>query len=259
MKKRNLKFLLTFLCVLFFALNYSFLDKALVNFLDDSEVIKIDSVIDGDTVVSNGTSIRLLGVNSPEKGKPYYEEAKLFLENRILGKKVKLEFGSDKYDKYDRILAYIYLDNVNVNFEIVENGFANCYFYEKGLNYYKCQEVWKMCVDLDLNFCKKSKHKCSDCIKIIEFDDKTEISKFLNKCNFECDLTGWTIKDEGRKIFKFPDFKIDSGLEFSVIVGSGVSDNKKLYWERKDYVWTSTGDTLFLRDNLGGLVLWESY
>jgi len=32
-----------------------------------------------------------------------------------------------------------------------------------------------------------------------------------------------------------------------------------LFWKGKDYVWTSTGDTLFLRDDEGKLVLWEMY
>jgi len=30
-------------------------------------------------------------------------------------------------------------------------------------------------------------------------------------------------------------------------------------WKKKDYVWTKTGDSLFLRDSKGKLVLWKSY
>ena len=40
--------------------------------------------------------------NSPERGEPYYAEAKEFLNERILNKTVRLEFGKDKYDRYNR-------------------------------------------------------------------------------------------------------------------------------------------------------------
>ncbi len=36
----------------------------------------VSEVIDGDTIkLQNGERVRLLGINTPEKGQPYYEEA----------------------------------------------------------------------------------------------------------------------------------------------------------------------------------------
>jgi hypothetical protein len=80
---------------------------------------------------------------------------------------------------------------------------------------------------------------------------------FYNKCNFDCDLESWEIKDEGRKKFIFPNFILEGNQELKVIVGDLENYGNNLYWKGETYVWTSTGDTLFLRDNYGKLVLWK--
>jgi hypothetical protein len=47
--------------------------------------------------------------------------------------------------------------------------------------------------------------------------------------------------------------------EAKVIVGNKTNSENVFYWTKEDYVWTSTGDTLFLRDKEGNLVLWRAY
>ena len=86
MKKQKQIFLLVFLILLLFAINYSFLDKSLENFLTNYETGNVERVIDGDTIVlSNGEHIRLLGMNAPEttKKEKYSQEAKEFLKKLI--------------------------------------------------------------------------------------------------------------------------------------------------------------------------------
>lgn len=92
----------------------------------------VERVIDGDTVVlDNGQKVRLLGINAPELHHPDYpvqkygEEAKDYLKNRVEGKKCRIEYTIlDQYDKYDRLLAFIYIDGALVNGELVKKGFA---------------------------------------------------------------------------------------------------------------------------------------
>ena len=63
--------------------------------LAPSQVL-VTKVIDGDTiVVEGGYHIRLLGIDTDEKGYPCYEAAKSRLEELVLNKKVKLEKGDD--------------------------------------------------------------------------------------------------------------------------------------------------------------------
>jgi len=52
---------------------------------------------------------------------------------------------------------------------------------------------------------------------------------------------------------------LKSGEEVKVIVGNETNTENALFWKKKDYVWTKTGDSLFLRDSKGKLVLWKSY
>ena len=136
MKKRDAKKLLIFLIILLIVINYSFIDSFLNDILNPRELVFISRVIDGDTVEVNETSIRLLGINTPERGEKYYEEAKDFLEELVLNKTLELEHGKEKYDKYNRILGYLFLNNKNINIRLIENGFANFYFPSGKDKYY---------------------------------------------------------------------------------------------------------------------------
>lgn len=260
MEKRKQIFLLIFLILLLFTINYPFLDKKVENFLTNSKVVKIDRVIDGDTVVFNKTSVRLLGINSPERNEPYYLEAKEFLEELILNKTVRLDFGKEKYDRYNRLLAYISLNQENINLKLVEQGFANFYFPSgKDARYNDFLASWEKCIESNKDLCELSKNICSECIELKDLNVKAQEIIFYNKCDFDCSLNGWNIKDEGRKNFFFPEFILNRDKEVKIIVGEGINNEENLFWKNEEYVLTSTGDTIFLRDSKGKLILWESY
>jgi endonuclease YncB( thermonuclease family) len=256
-RKREI-FLLIFLVFLFFAINYRAIDGKITEFLKDYEYKSVERIIDGDTiVVENNTHIRLLGINTPEKGEKYYNEAKNFLSELVSNKTIKLEYGKERYDKYQRTLAYVILNGKNINIEQVRNGFANTYIYNNDEYTIRLRNAWEECIQIGKNLCEKSNDKCADCIELKELDVKNQKVIFYNKCNFDCDLTNWGIKDEGRKNFVFPTFVLESNKEMNVIVGNKTNTDGDLYWKGEDYVWTSTGDTLFFRDKDGKLVLWK--
>ncbi|MEK6898365.1 MAG: thermonuclease family protein, partial [Nanoarchaeota archaeon] len=255
--KQKQIFLLIIFILALASINYNFLDEKLTGFLTESyyEVVHVDRVIDGDTIVANNGSIRLLGINTPERGEKYHEEAKKFLEKEIFKKSVELKFGKDKKDLYGRTLAYVFLGNENINLNQIKNGFANFYFPSGKDEYYNdFKNAWEKCIEENRNLCEKSENKCSECIELKEFDYKNQKVVFYNKCDFSCDLTKWEIKDEGRKKFVFPLFILDENSDVSIIVGNGTNSNNELFWTNQDYVWTRTGDTLFLRDEKGKLV-----
>ena len=227
---------LALLIIALVAINYNWLDNALNNFLNTSEQVHVDRIIDGDTIESNKTSIRLLGINTPERGELYYEEAKEFLEQEILNKTVNLKYGKEMYDKYQRVLAYIFLDNTNINLKIIENGLANIYFPSGKDQYYnQFKQAWEDCIDNQINLCELSPHVCAQCISI-------NTNSIINNCSFECDITNWRIKTEGRDNIIFSEEILESGEETNFELNL-----------------TASGDTLFLRDDEGKLVVWESY
>ena len=91
------------------------------------------AIIDGDTIaLSNGETIRLLCVDTPEEGEVGYEDAKAFLSTSILGKEILIE--SEGTDKYNRTLAWITVNNTKeiilINKEIVNQGFGSLFIYE---------------------------------------------------------------------------------------------------------------------------------
>src|SRR3989338_3837886 len=247
-------FTLISLIVFLIAINYSWLDSLVIDSFSDDEFVKVDRVIDGDTIKSNENSIRLLGINTPEKGEKYYREAKDSLNEKILNKTVRLEYGKDKKDRYNRTLAYIFLDNENINLKQVEQGFASYYFPSgKDVYYNDFKEAWENCIKENKNLCEKSADVCAKCIKLKEFNYDSQEAVFFNQCNFDCNLKDWRIKDEGRKKFIFPNFNLNSKKEVVVKVGEEEDNSEILFWKNEEYVWTKTGDTLFLRDSDGGL------
>ncbi len=97
----------------------------------------IKKFVDGDTFwIDNGTEkgekIRFIGVDTPESRKTfnkevgyYGKEAKNYVENLLRGKKVRLEYDVDSYDRYGRTLAYIYLeDGTFLNAKLIKEGYA---------------------------------------------------------------------------------------------------------------------------------------
>ena len=80
-------------------------------------------VLDGDTLeTSDKKRVRLWGIDAPEKGQPYADEARARLKALCEGKTLRLlTKGSDQYD---RILAVVYADARNVNMQMVIEGMA---------------------------------------------------------------------------------------------------------------------------------------
>lgn len=95
----------------------------------------VTDVADGDTLTVAGVGrIRLQGVDTPEKLHPtkpvqyLAEEASKFSKSLLTGQKVRLEYGKEPYDKYGRVLAYIYLqDGRMINAELIKAGLAYAY------------------------------------------------------------------------------------------------------------------------------------
>jgi micrococcal nuclease len=94
-------------------------------------------VVDGDTidVRVDGTKerVRLIGIDTPETKKPntpvqcYGPEASAFTTSLLpVGTALYLERDVEARDKYDRLLAYVYLtDGTFVNLQIIDQGYAH--------------------------------------------------------------------------------------------------------------------------------------
>jgi len=89
-------------------------------------IVKGDYAIDGDTFVTqNGEHIRILGINAPEIGQPYSEEAKQALQELIDNKDITLTIYTDQpKDAYGRTLAEVRMYKGNIGRILTSNGLA---------------------------------------------------------------------------------------------------------------------------------------
>jgi len=92
---------------------------------------KVISITDGDTVTvltdNKQIKVRLAEIDTPEKNQPYGKNAKKALSDFIFGKIVQIKF--ETIDRYGRTIGKIFLDNQNINKEMVKLGHAWVYIH----------------------------------------------------------------------------------------------------------------------------------
>jgi len=81
----------------------------------------------------------------------------------------------------------------------------------------------------------------------IAIDTKTGYVFFIleNKCDFDCSLDGWFVKDAGRNTF------------YLSAIGAG--EKEKVFSKANKSVWNDVGDQFFMFDKSGLLVEYYEY
>ncbi len=135
MKKIDLikKIILT-ICIFFTCITFAYA----------KETVKFSECVDGDTfkvtIDNKKYTVRMLAVDTPESVHPtkkveYYgkEASNYTCESLKNAKKIELEYddNSDKTDKYDRLLAWVFIDDKLHQASLIENGYAKiAYLYD---------------------------------------------------------------------------------------------------------------------------------
>lgn len=119
-----------------FILSFCLSSVLVAGYAKAADELRVSRVIDGDTIVlEDGRYVRYIGIDTPEKGKPYYGEAKRENERLVKGKRVRLELDIGKTDRYGRTLAYVHADDIFVNAELVKGGYAVIVTYPPNVKY----------------------------------------------------------------------------------------------------------------------------
>jgi micrococcal nuclease len=94
----------------------------------------VTRAVDGDTIEvrldGRIEDVRYIGVDTPETVKPdtpvqcFGPRASSFDHHLVEHRRVRLVFGVERRDVYDRLLAYVYLGDRFVNAELVRRGLA---------------------------------------------------------------------------------------------------------------------------------------
>ena len=84
----------------------------------------------------------MIGIDTPEsvhsdesKNCEFGKTASDYTKGLLSNKKISLEYDKDKYDPYGRLLAYVYLDDNMVNYDLVVNGYAVAKEYKPNTKY----------------------------------------------------------------------------------------------------------------------------
>jgi len=82
-------------------------------------------VVDGDTIdLGNGRTVRLVGIDTPERGQCGSERAGDNLARLVLGKRVRLAMSDEDTDRYGRLLRYVDIGRVDAGLAQIEQGYA---------------------------------------------------------------------------------------------------------------------------------------
>lgn len=88
---------------------------------------KVSRVVDGDTIkLESGVSVRLIGIDTPERGQCNYAKAKAHLKDLIGASGVTLtavKADGDK-DRYGRLLRYVAIAGKDAGLDQIESGLA---------------------------------------------------------------------------------------------------------------------------------------
>ncbi|MFA5061353.1 MAG: thermonuclease family protein [Candidatus Pacearchaeota archaeon] len=205
----------------------------------DLEVFVV-RVIDGDTFDTDIGRVRLKGINAPEEKMFFYNESKEFLKEKIENKTLLLEsFG---YDKYGRILSYVFYDGENVNEEILRRGFGSLYYYEKDDYYNELRGAEEFARLNERGIWNKSGNSsCVDLVKLVYFEGGercTNREKIIlkNSCSFDIDVL---IKDDATHIYRE-----------KILADS-------LFLRNFSCVWNDEGDTLYVIDDYGMILFYR--
>lgn len=194
----------------------------------------VSRVVDGDTVeLDDIQKVRFLGINAPESSMSFSEDATEFLEDLVEDKMVEVE--SHGTDKYGRLLAYIFIDDKNVNEEILSKGLGTLYYYDKDNHYEELKKAEEFARSKELGIWGKSSNE--KCVKLIELKtDEPEKLVLENVCDFDLDIM---FKDDATHIYR-----------------ETLLANSKLT-KTFSHIWNTDGDSIYIRDSKGLLLFYR--
>lgn len=233
------------------------------------EPATVVAVSDGDTlrVLLSGTEveIRLEGINAPEHGECFDDEARDMLAG-VVGNQVIVGESSPGRDQYGRIVAYVHVGELNINRWLLQEGAVMATSGEHELlaefladdeeAYGRGVGMWARGVcrpDPDPEVFLYAVEP--DAPGRDEANPNGEFVVIGNRGS-AVDLTGWVVRDESSvHRYRFPSgTTLGGGSLLSVRSGCGSSTAGEVHWCADGAVWNNDGDTALLLDAAGRVV-----
>jgi micrococcal nuclease len=237
-------------------------------------------IVDGDTVeietlAGDRETVRLIGINTPESGECFSEEATVALGALLSDEVITMTSDVSDRDQYGRLLRYLWLDRgVFVNEIMVRGGFAQARDYPPDSSYateilaaqgsaqFDAVGIW---ADNACGPATRADLRVVDVLADPPGSDTDDVGgewvEIANTGASEISMRGWILKDESsRHRYPFPDdFVIAPQGVVRIHTGCGEDTDEMLYWCNGSAVWNNTGDTAFLLDPNGNISTFYRY
>ena len=209
------------------------------------EQVIIERVIDGDTVkTTDGRTLRLVNINTPEKDSPLAQAA-IERMNQYEHQEVSIEIIGT--DKYHRLLARVYAPEY-LNLRLVEEGLASIFLVQEDeLKVFAQAE--QQAVETEQGIWKHA--PAYGCIDLTVNPEQEFIT--LSCTCYQGTIEGWYLKDESRKTYKFQGSCISTKLW-----SESAPQATDLSWGVGN-VWNNDRDTAYLFSEKHEVVARVSY
>ncbi len=204
--------------------------------------------------------VRLLGVDTPElnrSGRPevFAHEASEYTKGRVFNKTVYLAFDFELRDRYERVLAYVYLqDGGCLNAELLQLSHARLYTGKK----YTFSGEFKLLEDeaREKKLGLWADREKSVFIADIYNDGYKEHLAIENATDTLVDLSYWRIVDKSGTVLVIPGgAALQAGQTLIIYSGQGGEhDPPYKYYLTEETIWNNKGDTAYLYSNANVLM-----
>jgi endonuclease YncB( thermonuclease family) len=223
-------------------------------------------IVDGDTVEvgvdSDVLTVRIAGINAPDRDECYYEEATDYLIDEIKGETVGLEILGT--DQFDRTLAHLWIDDTLIGLTMVTDGLVlgptpnpgdphgDRILTAEDEAYSDGRGLWAH------DACGASGPVPDVTIDTRDYDPTgpdgehldLETVTVINNSDQPLDLTGWVLRDESSR-HRFH-FEASTSIEVGGSVTVRSSDRN---WDPgSGAVWNNDGDMALLLDDFGRVI-----
>jgi micrococcal nuclease len=229
---------------------------------ENTQAAVVKYVVDGDTVeLADGRKVRYIGINTPERGQPFYAEATEMNRQFVENKPVQLEFDLETFDRYGRTLAYVWSNGVQVNYQMIRQGYANAFTVQPNVRY---DQLFRQMEREAREAGRGLWAGMGGSLKIMRIqadapgkDNENPNGEWIEIANQGQEpvlMQGYTLKDQANHIYTFGNFTVPPGALFRLFSGQGQNTPTQLYWGYvNDSVWNNDHDSAFLRDAQGSL------
>ncbi len=224
-------------------------------------------VVDGDTIdvaiQGQVERVRYIGMDTPERDEPYYDQATAANRALVAGKRLLLVRDVSDRDRYGRLLRYVVVGGVFVNYTLVREGWATAATYPPDV---ACSRtfVWaqKVARDEGRGIWKPTPTPTPSPagkleITEIQYAGRDEYVTIRNAGSVDQRMQGWTLVSVvGNQVYTFPDnYTLSAGGAVRVHSGPDAFEQwpTDLRWTGA-YIWRNQGDKAELRDPGGRVV-----